>query len=126
MEKLKGVKVLYVDDDPTGTYMIAIYVEKFFGGTFTGASNGKEAIELLRKESFDVVLLDINMPDMDGYETAKIMREIDKNVPIIAVTAQYKRDDAKYFASRMNDYLVKPFSIDDLYKTMIQCGVKRR
>jgi PAS domain S-box-containing protein len=87
--------------------------------------NGKAAIEKLQEKEYDLVLLDIEMPIMDGYETAKYIREkltgAHCNVPIIAVTAHADfREAEKCLQTGMNDYILKPFNAKELNKKLIR------
>jgi len=88
------------------------------------AENGLVAIEKIKNQEYDVVLMDIQMPVMDGYETTRAIRMMDtpaRNVPIVALTANAtKADVEKCIAAGMNDYLPKPFSPDDLYRKLFQ------
>ncbi|MFT5242005.1 MAG: two-component system sensor histidine kinase/response regulator, partial [Kiritimatiellia bacterium] len=78
-----------------------------------------EAIEMALNEHFDVILMDIQMPDMDGYEAGRRIRAADKNVPIIALTAYaLKQDKERSFAEGMVDHLSKPVSRDELYRVL--------
>jgi CheY-like chemotaxis protein len=82
------------------------------------AENGLVAIEKIKNNSYDVVLMDIQMPVMDGYEATKAIRMMDQSadVPIIALTANATQIDVeKCLAAGMNDYLAKPFTPEDLY-----------
>ncbi|MDL2248574.1 response regulator [Tyzzerella sp. OttesenSCG-928-J15] len=75
------------------------------------AENGKTAYEMFAKnpECYDLILMDIQMPIMDGIESTKLIREIDKNIPIIALTANvFKEDVDKYLESGINSHLGKP------------------
>ncbi len=86
------------------------------------AENGLIAIEKVKSQEYDVVLMDIQMPVMDGYETTKAIRMMESpqgNVPILALTANaIKNDVDKCLAAGMNDYLPKPFTPDDLYRKL--------
>lgn len=88
------------------------------------AENGMVAIEKIKNQEYDVVLMDIQMPVMDGYETTRAIRMMEtpaRNVPIVALTANAtKADVEKCIAAGMNDYLPKPFSPDDLYRKLFQ------
>lgn len=88
------------------------------------AENGLVAIEKIKNQEYDVVLMDIQMPVMDGYETTRAIRMMEtpaRNVPIVALTANAtKADVEKCIAAGMNDYLPKPFSPDDLYRKLFQ------
>ena len=85
------------------------------------ASNGLEAIEQLRQGSFDAVLMDIQMPDMDGYETTHLIRENPawQQIPVIAMTAHaLSSDREKSLAAGMNDHITKPIDPDELINTL--------
>jgi CheY-like chemotaxis protein/nitrogen-specific signal transduction histidine kinase len=86
------------------------------------AENGLVALEKIKNQAYDVVLMDIQMPVMDGYETTKAIRLMNsqmRDVPVIALTANAtKADVEKCMAAGMNDYLPKPFTPDDLYRKL--------
>lgn len=88
------------------------------------AENGLVAIEKIKNQEYDIVLMDIQMPVMDGYETTKAIRLMESpkgNVPIVALTANAtKADVEKCIAAGMNDYLPKPFTPDDLYRKLFK------
>ncbi len=114
-------KILVVDDDMRNVFAISkILTGK--GMQVTKAVNGKMALDLIKeKGDFDLVLLDIMMPEMDGYETTKRLREIPKfrNLPIIALTAKAMKDDRqKCIDAGANDYLSKPVNVDKLLSLM--------
>ena len=119
---LAGKKILLVDDDMRNTYSLAKIFRAKKLEVFV-ASNGKKAIELLEKNSdIDMVLMDIMMPDMDGYTVTQQIRKMQehKEVPIIAVTANaMKGDKEKCLDAGANDYMSKPIDIDKLF-VMIQ------
>ncbi|MBN1524196.1 MAG: response regulator [Spirochaetales bacterium] len=118
-----NMKILVAEDDLFTQKMIQRALEKR-GNTVFCVDNGKSAISLLHKIKFDILLLDINMPVMDGYETAKIIRESDNShslstLPIIAITAHAQQTDReKCLAAGMNGYLPKPIHITDLVRTI--------
>lgn len=79
------------------------------------ANNGAEALKLLINNDFDVLVLDVMMPEKDGFTLAKEIRMIDKNIPIIFLTAKSQAEDVvEGFKSGANDYLKKPFSMEEL------------
>src|SRR5690606_32774063 len=84
------------------------------------AENGLVAIEKIKYNFYDVVLMDVQMPVMDGYEATRAIRLMDshmRNAPIVALTANATKSDIeRCLASGMNDYLPKPFTPDDLYR----------
>ena len=119
------LKILHVEDN----VVIRNYVAGMLGKSahaVKSAGNGKEAIELLSQEDFDLVLMDIQMPDMDGFEAARTIRDPRspvKNhaVPIIATTAYTMEGDRKRcLESGMNAYIAKPFSISELFAKIAQ------
>ncbi|MCI5055468.1 MAG: PAS domain S-box protein [Flavobacteriales bacterium] len=112
---LSGMKVLLVEDNKINQFFATSLMEPW-GLKISIANNGKEAVELVGKESFDLILMDIQMPVMDGMEaTKKIRDELKIKTPIIALTANaIKGDEEKYLAIGMDDYLSKPFEAEDL------------
>lgn len=108
-------KVLLVDDNQMNR-LVAATILANNGAIITTAQNGKEAVEILEKIHFNIVLMDIQMPVMDGVEATAIIRsKISKELPIIALTANaIKGDNDKYLAAGMNGYLSKPFNEKDL------------
>jgi len=111
-------QVLLVEDDELCQEIVAEFLSEIDVEVCV-AGDGKEALELLQKRHFDVVLMDIMMPNMDGVEaTIKIRALLNKsaaNVPIIAVTARNPDTDQDlWFVSGINDFVAKPFSEEDL------------
>jgi len=85
------------------------------------ASNGQEAIELSEKQKYDLILMDIQMPIMDGYEASEKIREKDNNIPIIALTANAMKEDIeKSKRHGMNTHLNKPIDVEKLYRVFLQ------
>lgn len=112
----EGTRVLLVEDNEMNRF-IAIQSLNFVGCVVTEAGNGLIAIEKLKITDFDIVLMDIQMPEMDGVEATKFIRaHLSKEIPIIALTANaFKHDIDLYLSVGMNDYLIKPYREDDLY-----------
>ena len=109
--------ILVVDDDKN-TRMYFDAVLKSNGYTVTVAKNGEDALEIMDKEHIDLVVLDIMMPKMDGYEFTRALRECDNNLPILMVSAkQMPVDKNKGFAVGTDDYMTKPVNQDEfLYR----------
>jgi DNA-binding response OmpR family regulator len=106
-------KLLIVDDEKNIREMIGKYAVHD-GHEAVLASNGREALDLFEKEDFDLVILDVMMPEMDGYETLKKMKER-KDVPCIFLTALGQEYDRIYgFDIGAEDYVTKPFSLKEL------------
>lgn len=123
---LKDKKILIVDDDPKNIFVLAAALEEY-GAVIIEAENGKEALEKLEKNSFDLILMDIMMPVMNGYEAIRKIRNIDKikDIPIIAITAKSLKDDRKKcIESGANDYLSKPIDYDGLI-TIVKAWISK-
>ena len=109
--------ILVVDDDKnTRMYFEAVLKNNGYGVTV--AKNGAEALAIMDKEHIDLVVLDIMMPKMNGYEFTKTLRECDNNLPILMVSAkQTPVDKNKGFAVGTDDYMTKPVNQDEfLYR----------
>ncbi|AIY04457.1 two-component response regulator [Planococcus sp. PAMC 21323] len=108
---------MLVDDEKRMLDLVALYL-KPHNYVCTKADNGKQALELLKKESFDLVLLDIMMPDMDGWEVCRDIRKF-SDVPIIMLTAREQQEDVvKGLRLGADDYMTKPFGEDELLARM--------
>lgn len=123
LSKSKHLRVLLVEDNDINRLYAKSILKNWQCVTDT-AENGLVAIEWIKNHSYDIVLMDIQMPVMDGYETTKAIRMMAPpqcNVPIIALTANATKPDVeKCLAAGMNDYLSKPFTPDDLYKKLFK------
>ncbi len=111
--KLEGIRILVVEDNPVNQFVAKEILESW-SAVVVLASGGKEALDILRAESFDIVLMDIQMPDMDGFETTNRIRiELgiqEDRLPIIALTASALREQKeRAFEAGMNDFVMKPF-----------------
>ena len=105
------IRILVVDDDDNTRMFLQAVLENN-GYTVSTASNGRRALQVMDKEHIDLVVLDIMMPEMDGYEFTKIVRESQNNLPILMVSAkQLPADKHKGFIVGTDDYITKP--IDD-------------
>ena len=108
------VKILVVEDDRNFNDLIATILRQN-GYTVQGAENPPAAYDLLQSEQFDLVLSDIMMPQVDGYQFAQELRRTDPSIPILFITA---RDDIaskeKGFNSGIDDYMVKPINFNEL------------
>jgi CheY-like chemotaxis protein/HPt (histidine-containing phosphotransfer) domain-containing protein len=116
---LKGKRILIAEDDFVNQKLIAHSMQTT-GAIFDIVGNGREAIEHLMMGTYDLVMMDINMPEMDGFEATEYIRKNMKlNTPIIAMTGWSSKDDSNKFEEvGMNGTLAKPFGLDILYKTL--------
>jgi len=120
VSSLKGAHVLLVEDNPINQEIARRIMEEE-GMVVTTADNGREAIDSARTRRFDAVLMDIQMPDMDGYEATRVIREelLQRELPIIAITAHaMKGDREKCLAAGLNDHVAKPIDVEALLSTM--------
>jgi CheY-like chemotaxis protein len=118
---LNEVKVLIAEDNPMNQQLIK-HLMKNWAINHTVVSNGVEAIEALKKEPFTVVLMDIQMPEMDGYTATSVIRnELQLQIPIIAMTAHAMMGEKeKCLQLGMNDYISKPLKETILYNIIAQ------
>ena len=106
--------ILVVDDDKN-TRRLMEAVLKADNYTVSLAENGRAALDALEKEHIDLVILDIMMPDMDGYEFTKVVRDVGNNIPILMVSAkQLPEDRKKGFLLGTDDYMVKPVDNEEM------------
>jgi CheY-like chemotaxis protein len=116
--KRKNLSVLVVEDDPMSrTFMQKMMTRLGIEADF--AVDGLEAMRLYNKNEYDLIFMDIQMPVMNGYETARLIREQEQmtevHIPIIAVTAYALEEDReKCLDAGMDDYLSKPVSVTNL------------
>ena len=112
-------KILYVEDNPDNMTLVKRALEAR-GYQFLWAQNGSSGVEMAETHQPDIILLDINLPDIDGYEVARRLCNSGKStlvyVPIIAVTANALRGDAeKALAAGCDVYMAKPINIRELW-----------
>ena len=106
-------RILYVEDDETLAFLTSDNLEQHF--EVKHCNNGKEAFQLFCKDAFDLCVLDIMLPDMDGFEIATEIRKRNQEIPIIFLSAKtMKEDRIKGLKLGADDYLVKPYSIEEL------------
>ena len=120
-ERLRGRSLLLVEDNEFNQIIATELLRDVAGMALTLAKNGEEALECLRKGVFDAVLMDVQMPVMDGYEATAAIRQRDEfaNLPIIAMTAHAMlRDREKCLAVGMNDYVTKPVEPAELFAVL--------
>jgi len=116
---ISGISVLLVEDNVINR-MVVINSLKYFDCIVTEAADGLEALEILKNKSFDIILMDVQMPEMDGIEaTVKIREELKLQTPVIALTASaFKSEVYRCRSAGMNDYITKPFEEFDLIETI--------
>ncbi len=120
LRTLLGARILLVDDNAFNLQVATDFLLSA-GAVVTTGRNGKEALDLLSKERFDCVLMDVQMPEMDGVEAVRQIRRDAAmgEVRVIAMTANaLKEDRERYLAAGMDDVLIKPFKYQTLYTTL--------
>ncbi len=113
---MKGLKLLLVEDNLLNQKLIFLNLNKF-GFKITVANNGVEALERIKEERFDLILMDLMMPVMDGLEATQEIRlfekTIDYHTPIIGLTANtFDADREKCLAVGMDEFMSKPFDVE--------------
>ena len=119
---LVGRAILLVEDNPINQEVVQGLLE-MIGARVTIACDGRQALQFLDRQSFDIVLMDVHLPVMDGFEATEEIRKAPKfaNLPIIALTANaLEGDRERCLAAGMNDYIAKPIDPDDMFPTLIR------
>ena len=127
IDSLEGSNILLTEDNIINQEIILGLLENS-GINIDIASNGKEAVQMYEKNStkYELILMDLQMPIMDGYEATKIIRKENKNIPIIALTANAMLSDIEATQNvGMNEHLNKPIEVDKLYSTLLEYITKK-
>lgn len=115
-------KTILITDDNQMNRLLASTILKNYGADIIEASNGEEATKIVQSEEPDIILMDIQMPVMNGYEASKIIRRDGYAMPIIALTANAVRGESeKCLNAGMNDYMAKPFKEEELLRILANC-----
>ncbi len=121
--RLQGLRILVVEDNPTNVLVIQNLLD-MLGCQFDVATSGQAALRRLEQPDYDIVLMDVQMPEMDGYQVTRRLRELEqqegrRRLHVIGLTAHSLREDReKGLAAGMDDYLPKPFDPKDLIALM--------
>ena len=124
----KGLRILLVEDDPVSMFAAGRVLEKA-GHLVARAGDGAEAVEALRREDFDLVLMDVQLPVMDGVKATAVIRSdpslgAKSRVPVVAMTAYAMGGDReKFLAAGMDDYIAKPVSLSELLAVLCRVGL---
>ncbi|MCF7763742.1 MAG: response regulator [Verrucomicrobia bacterium] len=122
---LRGLHLLVVEDDPTNLQLVLLMLEKL-GCTARVARNGLQAVQAFKESACNAVLMDCQMPEMDGYQATRAIRDHEaatsaRHTPIIAITANALAGEREHcLQSGMDDYLTKPFKLDQLRETLLR------
>ena len=110
-------KVLVAEDNDSNFILMTYILKKYY--QFDRAKNGQEAVEMVDKGGFDIVLMDIKMPVMDGLEATKRIKEAHPELPIVALTANAFDEDVQHsMQAGLNAHLSKPVDPDVLFETL--------
>jgi len=127
--ELHGLRVLLVDDNAINRKLLAVQVKQL-GARVEAAVDGREALELAQARAFDLILMDLHMPDMSGEQTTRRIRgESGPNLatPVIALTADAQAGDRERLrAAGLDDFLIKPMPLQTLYETMARWNGRER
>jgi len=117
---LSGSKILLVEDNETNQEIILGLLENS-GILIDVAKNGQEGVDLFKRSNYEFILMDLQMPIMDGYEATRLIRQIDKDIPIVALTANAMKEDVQRTKEvGMNTHLNKPIEVEKLYEALLK------
>jgi CheY-like chemotaxis protein len=117
-DSLQSKKILLAEDNEVNVIVFCNFLDDW-GASYSVASNGKEALDLLKKNDYDAVLMDIHMPVMDGIEAILELRKFNPTIPVIVLSAAaFQKDIQSAFDAGANEYLKKPVSSWDLYSSL--------
>ncbi|SEN79517.1 Signal transduction histidine kinase [Duganella sp. CF517] len=121
--RVDGVRILLVEDNPINQ-LVARSMLDYAGATIDSVDNGRAAVDLLRTEShrYDVVLMDVQMPEMDGFEATRLIRsELKLTLPVLAMTAGVLASEREQCtASGMNDFIAKPIDVEEMLRAILR------
>jgi two-component system chemotaxis response regulator CheY len=119
--KLSHKKILLADDSNIMRMVIVMHLKRFTGAQITEVVNGREALAKLTQEKFDLLLTDINMPEMNGIELVRAVRTgLQSSIPIIIITTKGEVKDRDLgMAQGANGYLTKPVNVKDLVMSVV-------
>lgn len=122
----KNYSILLVEDNKLNQTVVKFTLKRY-GYNIDIANNGLEAIDLFKESQYDFILMDVMMPEMDGLEATKIIRELEReeeHIPIIALTADIMvANEEKCLENGMDAHLSKPFDVDHLFKVLTNLGL---
>jgi CheY-like chemotaxis protein len=123
---IRGIRVLVVEDNEINVTVLKTFLHRW-NIRIMEAANGIQALELIKYHKFDLILMDLEMPEMNGYTATKIIRESDTAVPVIAFTATMLEDMETLITDNgFNDYILKPFKPAELKKKIEKYSPHRK
>jgi CheY-like chemotaxis protein len=116
---LRDIDILLVEDNPMNVLVAQTFLERC-GARIDVATNGQEAIDQFDSKRHKLILMDLDMPVMDGYEATQYLRSKGETVPVIALTASLPSEvEDEVYSAGLTDIMVKPFNPDDLYRVIL-------
>jgi signal transduction histidine kinase len=116
----KGMCILLVEDNPMNVLVAQTFLERC-GANIDVATNGREALDKFNNQKHCLVLMDLDMPEMDGYEATRRLRLKGETLPVIALTASVPNEvEKEVYAAGLTNIIVKPFNPDDLFRVLLQ------
>ncbi|MEO6314845.1 MAG: ATP-binding protein [Chitinophagaceae bacterium] len=116
---LQGVAILLVEDNPLNILVAKAFLERS-GAQIDVAENGAESIEKFDSAKHRIILMDLDMPVMDGYEATRLLRQKGEKLPVIALTASLPKEvESEVYAAGLTDIIVKPFDPDELFRIIL-------
>jgi CheY-like chemotaxis protein len=128
---VKPLRILLAEDNPVNQ-LLAQELLRRDGHDVVTAGDGRQALEALGRERFDVVLMDVQMPEMDGLEAARAIRGglvpgVPRDIPIVALTAHALHGDRERFLEAgMDDYVSKPIDVEEVYRILAELAQRVR
>ncbi|MFT3702222.1 MAG: response regulator [Agriterribacter sp.] len=124
---LKNISILLVEDNEMNTLLASAILQRI-GADITEADNGMEAVNLLKKRAFDIVLMDLHLPVMNGLETTRYIRNtLNLDIPVIAITANVVNgEENKCLEAGMNAFISKPYTEKNLVEKIQYCFNNRK
>ncbi|MFA6136612.1 MAG: ATP-binding protein [Sulfurimonas sp.] len=121
IDSIQGARILLVEDNKINQ-TVAIGMLENLNLHVEVANNGREAVEMIEEgREYDIILMDLQMPIMDGFEASKLIKQINKNIPIVALSAAVMQEDlVKTSEAEMSAHLAKPINEDELVRTLLQ------
>lgn len=116
--------ILIVDDDDTLLKFFKIHLNKYFSKVIV-VKSAKEAVEFCAKNHIDLIISDINMPKIDGFQLLKKVKKFDGAIPVLLISGVISEEDEKLLSTEADGFMRKPFDVDQLH-SFIDSGIEKR
>ena len=127
-KKQKNLSILIVDDEENFTYIFLVLLKKNGYHNTVGVTTGKEALSIFREKNFDIVFLDLLLPDMNGEKIFEEMKKINPEIDVVFITGQLGIDETEIIKKGVYAFLQKPFDFNEVFKIIenIEKGTSRQ